>query len=169
MLSLRKMDLHDLPLIYRWENDASAWADGVTHNPLSRQDLFNYINNTTGDIYKDGQLRLIVEQKNTPSHPSSALAIGCLDLYDFDPRNLKAGVGIYVSPDSRQQGYAIEALRLLDDYAFGFLHLNLLYAFVSELNTASVALFSKAGYQPSTPIPHWTIEGNARLWWKTKI
>lgn len=171
MVTLRKLEPHDLPFLYQWENDSSAWAYGGTHNPLSRQDLRNYIESTTGDIYKDGQLRLIIEQTDTAtSHTATSLplTIGCLDLYDFDPRNLKACVGIYISHDCRQQGYALEALRLLDDYAFGFLYLNLLYAFVSEQNTASVALFSKAGYQPSTPIPHWTIEGNARLWWKSQ-
>ena len=61
MIKLRKLEPSDLPFLYQWENDASAWADGSNHNPLSQQDLRDYIASTTGDIYRDGQLRLIIE------------------------------------------------------------------------------------------------------------
>ena len=61
MLKLRKIEPSDLPFLYQWENDAVMWADSDTHNPLSRHDLHQYIENTTGDIYRDGQLRLIIE------------------------------------------------------------------------------------------------------------
>ena len=61
MLRLRKIEPSDLPFLYQWENDATMWADSDTHNPLSRHDLHQYIENTTGDIYRDGQLRLIIE------------------------------------------------------------------------------------------------------------
>ena len=60
MVRLRKLEPSDLPFLYRWENDAAVWADSDTHNPLSQQDLRSYIENTTGDIYRDGQLRLII-------------------------------------------------------------------------------------------------------------
>ena len=62
MIKLRKIEPNDLPFLYQWENDAASWADGANHNPLSQQDLRDYIASTTGDIYKDGQLRLIIEQ-----------------------------------------------------------------------------------------------------------
>ena len=62
MIRLRKLEPSDLPFLYQWENDASSWADGSNHNPLSQRDLRDYIESTTGDIYKDGQLRLIIEE-----------------------------------------------------------------------------------------------------------
>ena len=58
MIKLRKIEPNDLPFLYQWENDAASWADGANHNPLSQQDLRDYIASTTGDIYRDGQLRL---------------------------------------------------------------------------------------------------------------
>ena len=61
MINLRKIEPKDLPFLYQWENDASVWADGSNHNPLSQQDLRTYIESTTGDIYKDGHLRLVIE------------------------------------------------------------------------------------------------------------
>ena len=65
MINLRKIEPSDLPFLYQWENDATSWAEGDTHNPLSQQDLRDYIASTTGDIFRDGQLRLIIEKKPT--------------------------------------------------------------------------------------------------------
>ena len=163
MLRLRKTEPFDLPFLYQWENDASAWADGNNHNPLSETDLRNYIESTTGDLYKDGQLRLIIEEQQG----DEKITVGCLDLFDLDPRNGRAAVGIYIAPAFRGKGYGKQALQQLDDYTFGFLHLRLLYAFVSHRNTASQQLFRQAGYTPSANIPHWTREGDATVWWKT--
>jgi diamine N-acetyltransferase len=84
--------------LYRWENDASVWADGANHNPLSQQDLRDYIASTTGDIYKDGQLRLIIEQSPI-TNDQSPMTLGCIDLFDFDPRNRKAALGMYIAPE----------------------------------------------------------------------
>ena len=73
-MRLRKLEPYDLPFLYQWENDAAMWVDADTHNPLSQQDLRGYIESTTGDIYKDGQLRLITEQGGQTlaciSHPN---------------------------------------------------------------------------------------------------
>ena len=74
LIQLRKIEPEDLPFLYQWENDASAWADGSNHNPLSQQDLRDYIASTTGDIYRDGQLRLIIESPITRNEVNRALA-----------------------------------------------------------------------------------------------
>ena len=97
MLTLRKIEPSDLPFLYQWENDATMWADSDTHNPLSRHDLHQYIENTTGDIYRDGQLRLIIES-------SEAGIMGSIDLFDFDARNRKAAIGMYIAPEARGKG-----------------------------------------------------------------
>ena len=165
MVRLRKIEPEDLPFLYKWENDGAAWADGSVRNPLSQFDLRQYIEQSAGDIYKDGQLRLIAECEAE----DGKFTIGAVDLYDFDPRNLRAGVGIYIAPEYRQKGYGLQALRLLDDYAFSFLRLRLLYAFVSVANTASQNLFRSAGYTPSSAIPDWTLDGDAAIWSKIGI
>ena len=103
------------------------WADSDTHNPLSRHDLHQYIENTTGDIYRDGQLRLIIES-------SEAGIMGCIDLFDFDARNRKAAIGMYIAPEARGKGVGKQAVEQLLDYAFGFLHLRMIYAIISVHN-----------------------------------
>ena len=161
-ISLRKIEPTDLPFLYQWENDASAWADGANHNPLSQQDLREYISSTTGDIYKDGQLRLVIQSVS----PQDGLTIGCVDLFDFDPRNRRAAIGMYIAPQYRGQGIGREAVRLLEEYAFDFLHLRIIYAIISTSNTACSELYRQAGYTPSSVLPSWTLEADAVLWFK---
>ncbi len=162
IIKLRKLEPSDLPFLYQWENDASVWADGSNHNPLSQQDLRDYIESTTGDIYKDGQLRLIIEEQisNLKSQISNT-TLGCIDLFDFDPRNRRAAIGMYIVPEYRGQGVGKEALRLLEEYAFGFLHLRVLYAVISTKNTACTTLYRHAGYTESSVLPNWTLESDA--------
>ena len=168
MINLRKIEPKDLPFLYQWENDASVWADGANHNPLSQQDLRDYIESTTGDIYKDGQLRLIIEEQSSIiNHQSSITTIGCIDLFDLDIRNRRAALGMYIAPEARGKGVGKEALRLLEDYAFGHLNLRVLYAVIATNNTACTALYRHAGYQPSSPLPAWTLESDAVIWIKT--
>ena len=161
MLRLRKIEPSDLPFLYQWENDAASWADGANHNPLSRQDLRDYIASTTGDIYRDGQLRLIIESSNPAT-------LGCVDLFDFDPRNRRAAIGMYIAPEYRGKGVGHEALKQLESYAFDFLQLRCLYAVIATNNTPCSTLYSHAGYTPSSPLPAWTLESDAVIWIKNQ-
>ena len=163
MLRLRKIEPSDLPFLYQWENDAMMWADSDTHNPLSRHDLHQYIENTTGDIYRDGQLRLIIEGITDISSPN---IIGCIDLFDFDARNRKAAIGMYIAPEAHGKGVGKQAVQLLLDYAFGFLYVRMVYAIISVHNTACSHIYEQMGFIPSAPLANWTLEGEAILWQK---
>ena len=173
MLRLRKIEPSDLPFLYQWENDATMWADSDTHNPLSRHDLHQYIENTTGDIYRDGQLRLIIESSDATqrllntTQPTTRI-LGCIDLFDFDARNRKAAIGMYIAPEARGKGVGKQAVRLLLDYAFGFLHLRMVYAIISVHNTACSHIYEQMGFTPSSPLANWTLEGDAILWQKSQ-
>ena len=127
---------------------------------MSQQDLRDYIESTTGDIYKDGQLRLIIEDES--------LTLGCIDLFDFDPRNRKAALGMYIAPEQRGKGVGKKALQALEAYAFRQLNLRLLYAVIATNNIACNALFRNAGYQSSSVLSHWTLESDAVIWIKTQ-
>ena len=163
MLRLRKIEPSDLPFLYQWENDATMWADSDTHNPLSRHDLHQYIKNTTGDIYRDGQLRLIIEESQL-----STKVVGCIDLFDFDARNRKAAIGMYIAPEARGKGVGKQAVQLLLDYAFDFLHLRMVYAIISVHNIACSHIYEQMGFRPSSPLANWTLEGDAILWQKSQ-
>ena len=158
MLRLRKIEPSDLPFLYQWENDATSWADSDTHNPLSRHDLHQYIENNTGDIYRDGQLRLMIEQ--------GGQTLGCIDLFDFDARNRKAAIGMYIAQEARGKGVGSEAVKQLLDYAFDFLHLRMVYAIISVNNQACSHIYEQLGFAHSSPLKDWTLEGDAILWQK---
>ena len=162
-LKLRKIEPSDLPFLYQWENDATMWADSDTHNPLSRHDLHQYIENTTGDIYRDGQLRLIIEESQL-----STKVVGCIDLFDFDARNRKAAIGMYIAPEARGKGVGKQAVQQLLDYAFDFLHLRIVYAIISVHNIACSHIYEQMGFTPSSPLANWTLEGDAILWQKSQ-
>ena len=158
MLHLRKLEPADLPFLYQWENDARAWADSDTHNPLSQQDLRNYIDSSTGDIYRDGQLRLIIDDDGE--------TLGCIDLFDFDPRNRKAAIGLYVADQARGKGVGQKAVQLLEEYAFHHLNLRLLYAIIATNNMPCTAIYRNMHYIPAANLPHWTLESDAVMWLK---
>ena len=177
MIALRKIEPTDLPFLYQWENDASAWADGANHNPLSQQDLREYIASTTGDIYKDGQLRLVIQSVSEvlctlsaqrSVSPQGGLTLGCVDLFDFDPRNRRAALGMYIAPEHRGKGVGRKALAQIEAYAFDFLHLRCLYAVIAQNNAACSSIFEHAGYMPSSPLKNWTLESDAVIWIKTR-
>lgn len=174
---LRKVEPEDLDLLYSWENDAAAWRDGATHNPLSRADLSEYILSTTGDIYRDGQLRMIISARvtnNALSHKSTVesaelaeakpVAVGCVDLYEVDAHNRKAGVAIYIAPEFRGAHLATEALRSIIDYADYSLHFRTLYAVIRQANEVSNRLFAHAGFRLIAPLLRWTVDGDANLY-----
>lgn len=156
MIRLRKIEPSDLPYLYRWENDPAAWPMGDVHNPLSQQDLREYIASSTGDCFRDGQLRLMIMTEE-------GATIGCVDLFDLDCRNRKAALGIYVDPAVRRRGVACEALAAVQNLAFSQLGLRLLYAYVSLTNAPALALFRRQNYQAISPVPSWTLEGDAVL------
>lgn len=158
MIRLRKIEPTDIPYLYQWENDARMWADSDTHNPLSQADLREYVASSTGDIYRDGQLRLMIDKDGS--------TMGCIDLFDFDPRNRKAAIGMYIAPHARGRGIGTKAVKLIEEYAFGFLKLRMLYAIIATKNTACSTIYKKEGYEPSSILKAWTIEDNAILWQK---
>jgi diamine N-acetyltransferase len=139
---LRALEPNDLEFVYAMENDQSMWEVSNTQTPYSRFLIKQYLENAHQDIYEAKQLRLaICQDQDFP-------AIGLIDLFDFDPKNNRAGVGIVIQgQENRNQNIGSEALELLLKYSFYHLNLHQLYANISTENSASIALFSKFGFQ----------------------
>src|SRR4051812_47675944 len=118
-ISLRALEPDDIDHLYKWENDSSVWHVSNTLTPYSRHVLEQYILNAHQDIFTAKQLRLVICLNDNTSKP-----IGCIDLFDFDPQHLRAGIGILISDQTeRGKGFANEALSLLIDYSFKTLQL----------------------------------------------
>ncbi|NOR87602.1 MAG: GNAT family N-acetyltransferase [Bacteroidales bacterium] len=134
---LRAPELTDLDDLFRWENDESIWYLSNTLIPFSRFDLEQFILNSNHDIYTEKQYRFMIEVKNKKT------VVGCIDLFDFDPHNQRAGIGILIDKDYREQGLASESLDLIISYAFDDLKLHQLYCNILSSNLDSIFLFKK--------------------------
>ncbi|MBN8703987.1 MAG: GNAT family N-acetyltransferase [Bacteroidetes bacterium] len=141
-IELRALEPTDLSLLYTWENNTDIWQVSNTSTPYSKYILEQYILNSHNDIYTTKQLRLIIQETVNGN------VVGCIDLFDFDPAHLRAGIGILIAnKQDRKNGYATEALDLLIKYSFSVLNLQQLYCNITVDNTASCTLFKKMGFE----------------------
>ena len=146
---LRALEPGDIELMYAWENDTEIWGVSGTLAPFSRHTLERFIEEQQFDIVQTRQQRLIIE---TPE----GLPVGALDLFDLDPVNLRAGVGILIHDTAqRGKGYAADAVETVCSYARDMLHLHQLWCSVEAGNAASLALFRHAGFSETGIRKEW--------------
>ncbi len=150
MIELRALEPEDLELIYEIENDARLrpWSAGST--PCSRYAIRRYLETQQGDIYLDGQLRLVVTLDGQP--------VGIADFTGFEPHHLRAEVGIVILSAYHRKGIAKTVLCQMARYATQTLHLHSLYAYVAQDNAAALGLFRSQGYTAVGTLQRW-IEG----------
>ena len=77
----------------------------------------------------------------------SGNTIGCIDIFDYDAINSRAGLGILIDKDYRRLGYAKIALALCVEYLFNNLMLHQVYCSIDETNTESQKLFIGQGFE----------------------
>ena len=65
-----------------------------------------------------------------------------------DTQTVVTDIGYYIRPESRRQGYAMEAVSLALEYARDYLELSEVYALVEAGNVTSENLLKKAGFLP---------------------
>jgi diamine N-acetyltransferase len=140
-IHLRALEPNDVEPMYRWENDPAVWGVSGTVAPFSREILRAFIEQQQYDIWRTHQLRLVIARND------DATAVGAVDLFDFDPLNRRAGVGLLVADGERSRGYASEALALLVEYARDVLMLNQLYCDIDTDNVVCRALFSGCQFE----------------------
>ena len=149
-ISLRAIEPGDLAFLYQIENDESFWSVSNTQKPFSKFLLQQYLENAHQDIYQAKQLRLIIFENKTQT------SVGMIDLFDFDPKHLRVGLGILVAQKFESKGYATQAIELLTNYAFTHLDVHQVYANISEDNTKSISLFEKRGFKKIGVKKDWT-------------
>ncbi|MDE5555941.1 MAG: GNAT family N-acetyltransferase [Muribaculaceae bacterium] len=153
LISLRGPEPADLDNLYLWENDTSLWPFGSTRAPLSRHQIWQYIDSYDGDIFTQKQLRMMIVENE------SNKAVGSIDIYDFDSRDGHALLGIFIASEFRGKGYASEALKLINEYSRLTLGLHQLAALVSVDNAPSIALFKGCGFKSKGCLKSWIKQG----------
>jgi diamine N-acetyltransferase len=153
---LRALEPEDLVFIYRIENDENIWEVSNTQTPYSKFLITQYLENAHQDIYEAKQLRLAI------CKIENLEAIGLIDLFDFDPKNKRAGVGIIIQNEvDRNKGFGKEALGLMINYAFHQLQLHQLYANIGTENLPSLSLFTTFGFEKIGVKKDWNFTNNS--------
>ena len=138
---LRALEPEDIDFVYGIENDETIWELSNTITPYSKHVLTQYLANAHIDIFEAKQFRLVISSYDN-------VAVGMIDLFDFDFKNKRAGVGIIVKEaENRKKGFGGEALKLLIQYCKTHLDLHQLYCNISEKNKASLKLFQNQGFE----------------------
>lgn len=149
LVFLRALEAEDLDFLYLIENDTALWTVSDTVTPLSRYALRQYLDNAAADIQEVRQLRLVI------CAAADSRPVGTIDLFDYQARHQRAGIGIALLPTEREQGYAQAALQLMTTYAHATLHLHQLYCTIAIDNVRSVRLFEKVGFTRVGVRKHW--------------
>ncbi len=154
-LKIRAIEPADIDFLYRIENIPQVWSISWGDAPVSRQLLWDYINSYTADIYRDRQLRLIIESDGSP--------VGTIDISDYDPRNGRALIGIAIDGPYQNKGIATEALRQVIERCRDTFGMHQLAAMILKDNESSLHLFEKLGFKTSGCLKSWHKRGNTYI------
>lgn len=139
---LRALELTDLAVLLRIENNQAFWHLSDTTSAFSKELMQEYLSNAKATIDQAKQYRFAICKNE------SREVVGLVDLFDYDALHKRAGVGILIeNVQNRKKGYATEALSLLLDYTKDSLGLHQVYANILEDNEPSIALFEKRGFR----------------------
>lgn len=147
-IRLRALEPADLELLYLWENDPEIWRVSETIAPMSRERLAALIRDQVYDLYATRQMRLMIDVDD--------VAVGCVDLFNFEPLHRRFGVGILIyAEEHRRKGYAREVIEQVKSYARNTLDLKQIWVNIDEDNPASIALFESCGFVLSARRKEW--------------
>ena len=152
-IRIRALEPKDIDFLFEIENDWDMWPLSHTQQPFSARLLQDYIANADRDIYEAKQFRFGIE--TIDNHQ----LIGFIDLFDFDPKNKRAGVGIVIHQKYRNQSYGKAALQAVIDYAFKILYLHQLFANIAVDNQPSIRLFETFGFERTGIKKDWLFDG----------
>ena len=137
-LKLRLLQLKDLDFLYSVENNQNYFKFSSHPQYYSKEELKEFISNSTDDITIYNQLRFVVDLNDNP--------IGLIDLFNYNPKRKNAGVGIIILEEFQNQNFGSKSLELLISYAWEKLDLLSLYANIKTTNKNSIKLFEKYGF-----------------------
>lgn len=149
MIKLRAPEPEDINVLYDWENDSELWETGCYVAPVSLNQITDYVLNYDADIFKTGQLKLIIHSSELD------IPVGCIDLYDFDAINKRCFIGFLVDKKYQNRGIATSAIKMMIDYCKNRLSLNQIAAITSFNNYYSIQLLEKSGFINAGTLKMW--------------
>lgn len=136
----------DLSKLLVWENDLTN-AEFTDFPTFQSKDQWLDFLSSTHDLILNNQIRYMIKYAGE--------SIGCIDVFDYDLVNSRAGVGIFIDEKWRKKGHASKALEKLKNLATSKFLLNQLFATIYSSNTNSLNLFKSSGF---------VLNGTKRQW-----
>ena len=106
-----------------------------------------------GDSLSSGKLTLYAFDDT--DHP-----VGCVELYNYDPINRRAAVGIVVSNEYRHKGLGTAMVQTLTSFCQNNTSLHQIYADIAATNTPRLHIFQKAGYRHCATLRDWVLRSD---------
>ena len=124
-------------LLVKYANDGTLTLNCTPLEAIGAcYSILSALSRETGIEYNE----LVEDLKETKNQ------IGMIDLFDFNPKHKRAGIGILIDPAFQNKGFAGESLELLIKYTFSHLELHQLYANITGDNAKSIKLFESKNF-----------------------
>ena len=146
---LRSLEPSDIDDLLKWENNPENWIAGTRTSPYSRDSLGRYIKESGNDFWDVNQIRFAITLKST------GLCIGLIDVFNASSLHLRAEIGILIDPMHRGNGFAIESLKIIQNWSRDFALLRSLTVYVFSQNTPSHMAFISAGFKNMGSLKSW--------------
>ena len=136
---LRPLQRSDIDLLNAWKNDEEVYTYlGGGFRPISRDQQEKWLDSMI-DLTGNDRRFMIMRQDGA--------AIGMVGLYGIDWVSRNCEIGVYIGDGcGRGKGYASEACRLIEEYAFALLNLRKIKLKVVANNERAVRMWEKLGY-----------------------
>ena len=135
--TLRSVTTEDVDTILLWENSPETAPYSDPHEPYTREQIEQFVENQQLGFKANGQIRLIIDVKGC--------AVGAIDLFDYNENS--AEVGVLIFPEQmRGQGFAKDALQTVIKHCHLF-GIERLTAEINPNNTASKRLFARCNFR----------------------
>ncbi len=86
---------------------------------------------------------------------ADAVAVGMIDLFDFDPLHKRAQIGLLVDSKYQRRKFGTQAVALIAEYSRDMLDLHQIAVFISADNVPSLSLFKKMGFEQTAILKDW--------------
>lgn len=137
---LRAPERSDIPAFVEWFGDWRTVRTLALRAPMSLASEERWFERMLDDQGKGGYM--FVSCLLEDDRP-----LGTIGLFDLDPYNGSAGLGISIGrPQDRGRGYGTAALRALLGFAFGQLRLERVWLDVYDMNPSARRVYERVGF-----------------------
>lgn len=138
-LYLRPITIEDTDMVLSWRNSEYVRNNFFYRLPISKEEHIKWV---TEKCDKGLVFQFVVVEKETD------LPIGCVYLQRYNPEDDSLESGVFFSEGApKGKGYATEAVKIMNEFAFSTLKVSKTIAEVISTNEASMKLHKKAGFE----------------------